>query len=124
MGRGTVNASMVTYPSDTVMLATRYDGHNLWSPGADVITGVNWWDWSGPGLHPDGSRNGAIYQAPGTSGTITVNTDNRFGAVSAKYANNGIFAMSDTSAKAMNPVATNPNQNTQPQLNKWNAVRP
>jgi hypothetical protein len=105
------------------MLATKYDGNNLWSPGADVFSGVNWWDWSGPGLTPDGSRNGAVYQAPAVSGaTITVNANNRNGAV-AMYGTVGIFAMADTSAKALAPVATNPNPGTLPLQNKWNAFR-
>lgn len=127
MGGGAVPQSAVTQVADTIMLAGRHDSNNLFGTGA-VISGVNWWDSTGPGLIPDGTRaadpNGyraPINHAPG--GTWLVNKDVRFGAVTAVYSNQGIFAMVDGHAKTMNPVATDPDPVNQPQKNMWNALR-
>jgi prepilin-type N-terminal cleavage/methylation domain-containing protein len=116
--------SVVTNVSDSIMMASRFDGNNVFQTG-DMISGVNWWDAAGPGLLPDGARDGTPYQAPDsmTGAAYTVNKNNRFGAVSAPYADTGVFAFTDGHAKAMNPIQTNPDQVNQRDKNKWNARR-
>jgi prepilin-type processing-associated H-X9-DG protein len=45
------------------------------------------------------------------------------GAVSASHNNMANFCFTDGHSKAMIPTNTNPNPNTQPQNNMWNATR-
>lgn len=119
MGNTIVSTTAVSQPSDTIMLAVRYGSQLTWGPG-DFIAGVDWWDWTGHGgLLPDGSRAGTPYTVNG----VVHNRDNRLGAVSAGFAGNSVFTMADSSAKAMNPVATNPHEANRPNDNKWNAKR-
>jgi len=119
MGNMTTNQTSVTQVASTIMLAGRYSGDNMFGQG-DMMSGVNWWDYTGPGLLPDGSQDGTkSYSANG----VVINKDQRFGAIAAVYANNGIFTFVDGHAKAMNPVATNPNPSTRPTENMWNARR-
>ncbi|CAN5569311.1 hypothetical protein BH11ARM1_BH11ARM1_10220 [soil metagenome] len=126
MDRGVTSQSSVNQVSNTIALAARYNGNTCFL-GGDLMTGQNWWDSTGPGLLPNGdpaARNGTPYQAPDINGNAyTVNVDNRFGAIGSPYANNGVFAFVDGHAKAMNPVATNPNQLANPEKNLWNAYR-
>ncbi|MGV3617283.1 MAG: prepilin-type N-terminal cleavage/methylation domain-containing protein [Fimbriimonas sp.] len=124
LNRGITPQSAVNLNAETIMLASRYDGNTCFRTGA-IMPGQNWWDSSGPGLIPQGTRNGAIYQAPDgmTGAAYTVNKNNRYGAVAAVYADNGIFAFADGHAKAMNPVKTNPDPLNQPQNNMWSAYR-
>jgi len=119
MGRTITNASSITKPSETIMFSIRYGSQPTWGTGL-FMSGVNWWDGEGhPGMLPDGSRDGTPYIVKG----MTWNKNNRWGAVNAPYADQSVFAMTDGSAKAMNPVRTNPNPNTQPADNMWNAYR-
>jgi prepilin-type N-terminal cleavage/methylation domain-containing protein len=124
MERGITAQSSVGKVADSIMMASRYDGNNVFSMG-DMISGVNWWDNTGPGLLPDGTRDGTPYLAPAYSdgSTYTVNANNRFGAVSAVYANTGVFAFVDGHAKALNPISTNPDTKNSPEKNQWNAYR-
>jgi len=124
MGNMITNSGAVTQSADTILLAGRYNGDNMFGQG-DMLSGVNWWDYSGPGMLPDGSLDGTQpYKTGDAKGNQTViNKDQRFGAIAAVYANNGIFTFTDGHAKAMNPVATNPNPSTQPSKNMWNARR-
>ncbi|RYG45099.1 prepilin-type N-terminal cleavage/methylation domain-containing protein [bacterium] len=123
MFRGITSQSAVNQVSDTIMLSSRFDGNTCFLGGA-MMVGVNWWDYSGAGLLPDGTRNGTPYQAPDINGNpYTVNKNNRFGAVAAPYTENGIFAFTDGHAKAMNPIKTNPDPVNQRDKNLWNAYR-
>ena len=127
MFRGITAQSGVNLVADTIMLASRFDGNTCFNQGA-LISGVNWWDNTGPSLIPDGSRDGTPYQAPDAKGNaFVVNKDNRLGAISAPYATNGIFAFADGHAKAMNPVKTNPQSGAtvadKRANNMWNAYR-
>lgn len=127
MFRGVTNQSAVSQVADTLMLASRFDGNNCFFQGA-MMTGVNWWDNTGPGLLPDASRDGTPYQAPDAAGNAyVVNKNNRFGAISAPYAENGVFSFVDGHAKSMNPMKTNPQSGATVQekrsKNMWNAYR-
>ena len=126
MFRGVTAASAVTQSADTIALASRFDGNNCFFQGA-MVTGVNWWDSTGPGLLPEGNptkRDGTPYQAPDAKGVAyVVNKDNRWGAISAPYAGNGVFSFVDGHAKAMAPVKTNPDSVNQKDKNMWNAYR-
>jgi prepilin-type N-terminal cleavage/methylation domain-containing protein len=123
MFRGVTNNSDVTQSAGTIGLAARFDGNNVFMQG-DMMSGQNWWDSTGPGLLPDGSRDGLPYYSYAENGSLyTVNANDQFGAISAVYANTAVFWFVDGHAKAMNPVATNPNQPLQPQNNMWNAYR-
>jgi len=120
------NGSEISQPASTVAFAGRYSSNNMFGTG-DLIAGVNWWDSTGAGLIPNGTRdvsgftNG--YRAPVTAGgDYLVNANARFGAVATVYQNNGIFTFTDGHAKAMNPVQTNPDNNDQTK-NMWNALR-
>jgi prepilin-type N-terminal cleavage/methylation domain-containing protein len=140
MGNEYTNGSQVTKPSETILLATRAGGENLWGMG-DVISGVTWWDNGngGAGLIPNGHadptqpyvvklENGASY---------TVNTSKVWGAVYTPYSNQSPFAFTDGHAKSMNPAQTNPNpsntyitgpsyslgDNGHDPMNMWDAYR-
>ena len=129
-GPGVTNETAVTRPADTVMLASRIGGNNIFGCG-DLIAGVNWWDYTGAGEIPDGNltdRSTAPYYAPyggyqGQSGTYLVNQDGQNGAVYNGYMNQGIFTFADGHAKAMAPIATDPDPVNQPQNNMWDAYR-
>jgi len=120
--RGVTAEGAVDMPAATMMLASRFNGQNCFEDG-DMMPGQNWWDATGPGLLPDGTRAAGAYYAPDNGGTYLVNADIRFGAVAAPVANMGVFSFADGHAKAMNPIATNPDQVGQPQNNMWNAYR-
>jgi len=117
-------STVVTQPGDTIMMASRFDGNNVFLDG-DMMSGQNWWDSTGAGLLPDGTRDGTAYYAPNyaTGAPYLVNQNNRNGAIACPYANNGVFSFCDGHAKALNPVSTNPNPVATPQLNQWNAYR-
>jgi prepilin-type N-terminal cleavage/methylation domain-containing protein len=124
-GPKTATSSTVTNIADTVMLASRYGSTDVWGPDS-FIAGVSWWDGTGfGGLAPDGTRDGKPYTSgstwSGRSGTF--NKNNKFGAVTAVYADKALFAWADGHASAVNPASTNPDPAGQPQNNKWNARR-
>jgi prepilin-type N-terminal cleavage/methylation domain-containing protein len=119
MGNTIVNSTSVNNVSDTIMLAVRYKSQLTWGTG-DFIAGVDWWDWTGhAGLLPDGSRDGSAYTVNG----VVHNQNNRHGAVNAGFAGKSVFSFADGSAKALDPVATNPDETNRPNDNKWNAKR-
>lgn len=123
MGRDTTNATAVTNPSATIMYSERFGSATTWGP-TSFFTNVNWWDWTGfPGLIPDGSRDGTPYIVTANGTTWTVNANNRYGALSRPYSDKTNFVMADSSAKTMDGIATNPNPNTSPDRNMWNAYR-
>jgi prepilin-type N-terminal cleavage/methylation domain-containing protein len=142
----TTNTTSVTNPASTITFAVSYGRSDLWGMN-DVLSGVTWWDYNngGPGMIPNGNPAATLgsatapYQAENGAGTeTTVNTDPRYGAVTATYAGGTPFSFSDGHAKSMVPYATNPNPAnvniTQPwtdsaytnghdPLNMWDAYR-
>lgn len=133
---GSLNSGQITQPADTVLMAEHdsddvsawgvahggpccggagnYSAYGPWG----VINDVSAW---GPSSIPNGAPlaagNGSAH-----AGGVGFN-DGPNGGVSTKYSNQGIFVFCDGHAKAMNPVATNPNETAQPQNNKWDALR-
>ena len=125
MGSATTTQTAVNNISNTIMLTERHGSNPTWGLSA-VIAGQNWWDSSSgfAGLLPDGTRDGSPYEfSDPNGGTYRANEDNRNGAVTARYANKAVFVMSDTSAKALDPKSTNPDDTNQPDKNMWNALR-
>lgn len=129
----TASATSVTRPAETIMLASRYGGQQMYGMGM-IMTGVNWYDNRGSagagGLIPDGgtvsqnswdiARNGSSYTS---AEGVVYNKNNHDGAVSMGNAGNGIFVFCDGHAKAMKPVSTNPNGSVNPERNMWDAYR-
>jgi len=141
MGIDRRNESSTTQPADTVMLAVRDGGDDIYGQG-DMMSGVSWWDQSGAGLIPAGTnlstwlgnQGGSScsslagttnYQAElGTwTGMWTVNADCRNGAVATTYGSTAPFVFADGHAKSLAPVATDPDPVNAPQNNKWNSIR-
>jgi prepilin-type N-terminal cleavage/methylation domain-containing protein/prepilin-type processing-associated H-X9-DG protein len=129
MGRDRMTESQTTQPAATVLLANRKGGDDYFGQG-DMVSGVTWWDYSGAGLIPNGvavnnattKYNASLGGYTGT-GTWLVNADVRNGAISTNFSNQAPMVFCDGHAKSMNPIQTNPNPNTLPQSNMWNAVR-
>jgi len=122
-GTSIVNSSRVTKPADSIMLASRFGGDNMYG-GGDIMTGITDWDATGPQALPDGRRaTNTPYTVSFNGSTFTVNKDQRYGAVAAPYSDQGIFTFVDGHAKTMNPIATNPNQDANPDKNMWNSIR-
>jgi prepilin-type N-terminal cleavage/methylation domain-containing protein len=131
---GSLNASQITQPADSILLAEHHSddvaaaapccgavaNHSAYGPWG-VLNDQSVW---GPAAIP----NGAPVKTPGSNGNASQAGGKKFndgpnGAVSTKYSNQAVFVFSDGHAKAMVPYATNPNQTTSPQLNKWDALR-
>jgi len=120
---GVTTQANVTYPSSTIMLTEREHvwpgagtvagGVYFWGTGV-LLSGQNWWDWVAPGEIPNGSLPAKTnpYDPSGQSGAVT-----------PVHQNKANFAFVDGHVKAMEPKATNPNPNTQPQNNMWDAWR-
>ena len=124
-GNGVVSQTNVNRVAETIMLASRFSGNNMFG-GGDIFSNGTYWDWTAPQAIPDATRNGQPYTVSINGTTDTVNKDNRFGAVAAPYQDNGVFAFTDGHAKALNPKVTNPamkNLNTDDTQNMWNANR-
>lgn len=128
MGRTTTNQTAITAVANTIVLGERFGSQPTWGLG-DVFSGVNWWDGAGfaPGLLPDGTRDGSKYEFWNWDGVgpLLANKDNRLGAVTAAY-NDGkssVVVYADSHAKAVNPVATNPDPTNKPDQNQWNAYK-
>jgi prepilin-type N-terminal cleavage/methylation domain-containing protein len=123
MGKTITTVNDVTQPANSIALSTRIGGDDLFGQG-DMVSGVNWWDYTGAGLIPDGSAPNTPYYAPTTAGgSYEVTTNEQTGAVAIQGGNVSIFTFCDGHAKAMNPLATDPNSSTQPQNNLWNVRR-
>jgi prepilin-type N-terminal cleavage/methylation domain-containing protein/prepilin-type processing-associated H-X9-DG protein len=134
------NGTQVTKPAETIMMASRADGQNLWGMG-DVISGVTWWDngSGGAGLLPNGAASAtASYSVkPYNNATVLINANKQFGAVYTPYAGQAPFSFADGHAKTMNPAQTDPNPtntyisgpdyakcpNGHDQKNMWDAYR-
>lgn len=76
----------------------------------DDTTGEHFYDWIG-GLIPNGTRAQANYPTGPEGG------------VSTKVNGQSIFVFADGHAKAMKPIATNPDPKNRPQDNMWDARR-
>ena len=119
-----VSQTQVNRVAETIMFASHYYGQNLWGGGA-LISGVTGWDYSGPQAVPDPKRDGTPYTVTNDGKTVTVNKNNRFGAV-AVYGDQGVFSFTDGHAKTMNPTMTNPSEQNLPAddtKNMWNYTR-
>lgn len=129
MGRVVTPQASINRSAETIMLTERnhiWTGSNgapspsqtfgnvlMWGPGA-FVTGVNWWDWSGsPSLIPDGSRVARPAGDP----------TGQFGSIIPKHSEKANFAFADGHVKTMDPRQTNPNPNTRPLDNMWDAYR-
>jgi len=134
LGTTTATSSTVTKPAETILLASRFDGQRMYGTGL-YFSGFNWWDgaWAGGGnggLIPDGgtqqadnwdmARNGSKYVS---QSNVLYNLNNHDGGVSAVYSGNGVFVFCDGHAKALKPVATNPDGKNRPNDNQWDAYR-
>jgi prepilin-type N-terminal cleavage/methylation domain-containing protein/prepilin-type processing-associated H-X9-DG protein len=112
MEHGYTSENVIQQSAATIMLTARASGDNTYGQG-DFVSGVTWWDSGshGPaGLIPNGAAATTPYTATNAAGAkYTVNTNMQWGAVYTPYMNQSVFAFCDGHAKAMNPVATNPN---------------
>ncbi|MCG9895349.1 MAG: prepilin-type N-terminal cleavage/methylation domain-containing protein [Fimbriimonadaceae bacterium] len=124
--------TQVTNVSDTVAFATKTNTDALrWSGGAvgnvtqfqcgsifeavPATDGSDTYvlDWCGGAQMPNGLRPVDNNSPQG-----------RYGAVSQTREGRSNFSMTDTSAKSMPIASTNPNPDTNPGANKWDALRP
>jgi prepilin-type N-terminal cleavage/methylation domain-containing protein len=128
---GSLSATQVTKPAETIALATKYNGDALrWSnngPGNQIQfqcggifeavpatdgSSVYDLDWCGGAQMPNGLR--AIDNNSPQGGN---------GAVSQTKQNMSNFMMTDGHAKSLNIKATNPNPDTDTPKNMWDALR-
>jgi len=111
--------------AETILLAPRVGGNNIFGCG-DMIAGVNWWDYTGAGLLPNGAATPNVaYNAPrgDTGAAYLVNADQRNGAVLLHSGGSSPFVFADGHAKAIKPLATNPDPVNRPQDNMWDSTR-
>jgi prepilin-type N-terminal cleavage/methylation domain-containing protein/prepilin-type processing-associated H-X9-DG protein len=118
----------MTQPAASIMVGERHndqveaagaEGNSIYYGPGSMFSGNAWWDWSS-GTTWDPSYG----EIP--NGTLSATAPYPLGAngsVSATHTGLANFLMVDGHAKAMFPVATNPNPNTQPQNNMWNCMR-
>ena len=124
---GALNATQISQVADSILLAEQHSSdivastapvaccgvkgnHSAYSPVGIITNQTDTW---GPSAIPDGSRDA----------TIKTYNKGQNGAVSAKYSGQSVFVFTDGHAKSMVPASTNPNTNTKPDLNKWDALR-
>jgi len=125
MGIDRRNESENPRPAETILLGARLGGDDIFGTG-DFIPGVNWWDCAGAGLLPNGTAalNVQYFAPMGCSGgpNWLVNKDQRNGALLTTY-NTTPLVFADGHAKAMAPVATDPDPVNLPDKNLWDATR-
>lgn len=126
------SASSVVRPAETIVLAARFRGNNVYGMGP-IILGLDIFDytWAGgaAGLTPDGAavdragrtRTGGSYKSQDT--LVEFNQNDHVGGVSVVYQNKTPFIYGDSHAKCVDPVSTNPDSGTQPSKNQWDAYR-
>jgi len=127
-----LSTTQVTNPADTIAFATKFNGDALkYSAGAtgnvtqfqsggifEAVpatdgSAVYDLDWCGGAQMPNGLR------------AVDKNTpQGRYGAVSETRDGVSNFSMADSHAKALSIASTNPNPDTDPGKNKWDALRP
>jgi prepilin-type N-terminal cleavage/methylation domain-containing protein len=136
LSRAAANGSALNKPAETILLAARMDGQNIFGTGL-YFSGVPWSGWddeNGSGamgqLIPDGgtqqangfdkARTGGAYWS--ATGKVKYTDNDRNGGCSTAY---GVtpFVFADGHAKALKPVATNPDGKNRPQDNMWDAYR-
>jgi prepilin-type N-terminal cleavage/methylation domain-containing protein len=138
---GSLNASQITQAADTILLAgrdsddvTKYEVANggfccgngiqggTFSAFGPFTVFTDQQEWA-----PTSIPNGSPERTPWSNGRAHANgkgfNDGPDGAVSTKFNGQGLFVFSDGHAASMKPVATNPNQTTNPEKNKWDALR-
>ncbi|AIE84157.1 prepilin-type N-terminal cleavage/methylation domain-containing protein [Fimbriimonas ginsengisoli] len=127
-----LTVTQVTNPADTIAMATKYNGDALkWSGGgvgnqtqfqcggifeavpATDGSAVYDLDWCGGAQMPNGLRKVDLKSPQG-----------QYGAVSQTGQGRANFSMADTHAKSLNIASTNPNPDSDPGKNKWDALRP
>jgi prepilin-type N-terminal cleavage/methylation domain-containing protein len=134
LGNTTATSTSVTKSAETIMLASRHDGQRMYGTGL-YFSGFNWWDgpWAGGGnggLIPDGGTSSADWWDMARNGSqyvsqngVVYNKNNHDGGVSATFSGFGVFVFCDGHAKALKPVATNPDGLNRPNDNMWDAYR-
>ena len=132
LNTASLTTTQVTNSADTVAFATKFNGDALkWSGGqtgnmtqfqcGGMFEGVPSTDgsaayiedWCGGAQIPNGLRKIDNTSPQGGNG-----------AVSQVGQNKGNFSMADSHAKKLVITSTNPNPDNNPELNKWDALRP
>jgi prepilin-type N-terminal cleavage/methylation domain-containing protein/prepilin-type processing-associated H-X9-DG protein len=106
-------------PAETILIAEKHSADStFWAQNSsgfspNCVIGGEYGNAGGWGDHniPNGTRAAAAYP----------NGPN--GAVSARHAEMANFSFADGHVKAMRPIQTNPNPQTRPQDNMWDATR-
>jgi len=129
MGIDRRNETQITQSAATILFADRKGGDDIFGQG-DMISGVNWWDYTGAGVIPSGqpvsvSGNPSPYYAPigAGGGNWLVNQNGQNGALNTGYGNSTPLTFADGHAKSLAPVATNPDPVNLPQSNMWDSTR-
>jgi len=111
----------VTQPSASIMVAEMHDddvikagggGTSIYFGPSTDINCVSWWDGNAYGEEPSGIGSPTAAYPKGANG-----------AVSASHNGLANFLMADGHAKAISPPLTDPNPNTDPADDMWNAER-
>jgi len=123
--QGSLNSGQITQPASTILLAEQ-DADDVQTAGT-CCGGGNWSAYGPWGVINDLADGvwgpTAIPHGEKTPLTPSVFDKAQQGAVSIKFSGQTPFAFCDGHVKSMAPVATNPNQNTQPQSNLWDGLR-
>lgn len=118
----TQTLAAVKQPASTIMIAERDHVYKTaeatagatidFGPASMIMNGA--YNWFAPDLIPDGSKalTADPYDPNGPNGAVM--------AVHSGFAN---FCFADGHVKAMKPASTDPNPNTRPQDNMWDALR-
>ena len=132
LNTASLTTTQVTNAADTIAFATKFNG--------DALK----WSGNGPGNQIQFQCGGIFEAVPATDGSAVYDLDwcggaqipnglrkvddkspqGQNGAVSQTKKNQSNFSFADTHSKAMNIGATNPNPDTDPGKNKWDALRP
>jgi len=134
---GALLTTQVTHPGDTIALATKFDGDaRMWggpgnTPGAGNATNFQCGGYfDGVNATNGNQPNGGDYECGGAqipNGLIPTSVLPPLGPTGAvgqvkQWSSN--FSFVDGHAKFLNIGATDPNPDTNPGLNKWDALRP
>ncbi len=132
LNTASLSTTQVTNPADTIAMATKYNGDAIRYSGGGVGNQIQFQcggifeavpatdgsavydlDWCGGAQIPNGLR------------AVDKNTpQGRYGAVSQTGDGRSNFSLADTHAKTFVIGATNPNPDSDPAKNKWDALRP
>ena len=124
-----LSSTAITKPSETVLVATQLNkdlqflsepgGNTSLYPGVSIIADSSM-DFHGIGDGNLKAPNGARTDDSAASRAIL---KGRNGGVSAPYSNKANFVFTDSHAKSMDPIATNPDGVANPEKNQWDALR-